>query len=244
MGGSNSGRSRERPHLGIYLTFDVRCIARLEQGCRTLLQWNSGSHIGVLGCGHGVELQFLANGDPVTQLVFVDRLPCHFGGTRAMMCCPTCGRRCRRLYLSGRRFVCRICTRSKYWTQSVSPDSRMVERVHRIQQRLAPDQDVSNYGLEWVPRRPKGMRQRTNDAWVQRLWTAIEKRDSYLGPLTLRMIERLAHLDQEGGKSSYTFVFGKFCRRRNRNLAAVPEVTDGHHSHSGHVFSLGYVRRG
>ena len=133
---------------------------------------------------------FCRDDDEVRLSVIVDRLPCHFGGTRPMLRCPRCDRRCRRLYLYGSRFVCRICTRARYWTQTCSPDARLTRQIRRLQSRLAPDADPNDYVIDWVPRRPRGMRRATYRRLVERLEQANDRRDAYLEPGLLRVLER------------------------------------------------------
>jgi hypothetical protein len=196
MGNSNSGRPRSRAHLGMFLRLGASDVAQLGNGDWRSLRWNAGGNIGVYGAQHGVELRFNCNGNEVRQPVTVDRLPCHFGGTRPMLRCPHCDQRCRYLYLYGTRFVCRTCTRAPYWTQTASPDARMARRIRRTQHRLAPGEDADDYTIEWIPDRPKGMRQRTYGKLVERLEWLNDKRDAYLEPGLLRVLARCITQDQ------------------------------------------------
>ncbi len=120
----------------------------------------------------------------------VDRLKCHFGGTRPQLRCPRCDGQCRKLYLYGAWFVCRLCTRARHWTQTASPDARMAYRIRRLQARLAPDVDVHDYVLDWVPDRPRGMRRATYRRIVERLERLHDKHDAYLEPGLLRSMAR------------------------------------------------------
>ena len=190
MGNWNSGRPRVRPHLGMFLWFDVSSVSSVRDGGWTILRWRSGASVGVYGTRYGVEVRFHKHDDEVRLPVIVDRLACHFGGTRPLLRCPRCDRRCRKLYLYGSRFVCRICTRARYWTQAASPDARMTHRIRRLQSRLAPDVDPNDYVIEWVPRRPRGMRRATYRRLVDRLERVNDKRDAYLEPGLLRVLER------------------------------------------------------
>ena len=190
MGNSNSGRPRIRPYLGMLLRLGVSDVAKLGNGDWRTLRWNNGANIGVYGARYGVELRFNCNGNEVHQPIIVDRLPCHFGGTRPMLRCPRCDRRCRCLYLYGTRFVCRTCTRAPYWCQTSSPDARLAHGIRRLQTRLAPDVDVDDFVVDWVQNRPKGMRQRTYGKLVDRLERLNGKRDAYLEPGLLRVLAR------------------------------------------------------
>lgn len=71
----------------------------------------------------------------------------------------------------------------------------MAHAVRKIQQRLAPDVDVDDYVLEWMPRRPRGMRKATYRRLVDKAWRLIEKRDDYLEPQLLRVLTRCMKFD-------------------------------------------------
>lgn len=197
MGNWNSGRPRIRPYLGLFQWFDVSKVAHLRDGDRVLITWNSGATIGVHGIAGGIELHFTCDGEPIFQSVPVDRLPCNFGGTRPMLRCPHCYRRRRRLYLCRRQFVCRTCTRARYWTQTCSVDARLTLRIRQLQKRLAPDDDPNDYVIDWVPRRPRGMRRATYRRVVCQLESLVDKRDAYLEPGMLRALARIARLAQD-----------------------------------------------
>ena len=196
MGGSNSGRPRVRPYLGMFPRLGVSNVADIREGDWRSLSWSSGASIGVYGTAEGVELRFNCNGEDTCQPVSVTRLPCNFGGTQPMLRCPRCYRRCRSLYLYSTRFICRTCTRAPYWTQTASPDARLTKRIRHLQARLAPDDCVDDYVVDWVPDRPKGMRRRTYAGLVQRLVHANDRRDTYLEPGVLRVLARLMTQEQ------------------------------------------------
>jgi hypothetical protein len=190
VGNSNSGRPRIRPYLGLFSSFSVADVASLRDGDQASLQWRSGATVGVYGTSGGIEVRFWRDGHEVRSAVAVERLPCHFGGTRPLLRCPPCDRRCRKLYLYGSWFVCRVCTRARYWTQTASPDARMAQRIRKLQGRLAPDDDPNDYVIEWIPERPKGMRRATYRRLVDRLERVSNKRDAYLEPGLLRLLAR------------------------------------------------------
>ena len=196
MGNSNSGRTRVRRHLGMFLRFDVSDVANLREGDWATLTWSRGASVGVYGTRNGIELRYRRDGDEMCLAVPVARLPCHFGGTRPLLRCPRCDRKCRKLYLCGRWFVCRACTRARYWTQTASPDARMAQRIRRLQARLAPGVGMEDFEIDWVPHRPKGMRRATYRRLVDRLEQVSKKRDAYLEPGLLRAIARLMPDDE------------------------------------------------
>ena len=72
----------------------------------------------------------------------------------------------------------------------------MAHRIRRLQSRLAPGVDVDDYVLDWVPRRPRGMRRVTYGRLVDRTLRLIEKRDEYLEPGLLRVLARCMDLEQ------------------------------------------------
>lgn len=190
MGNSNSGCPRIRPYLGLFSSFSVADVATLREGDRAILQWSSGATVSVYGTRDGIEVRFRRDGYDVRLAVAVERLPCHFGGSRPLLRCPPCGRRCRRLYLRGRGFVCRVCTGARYWTQTASPDARMAHRIRKLQGRLAPGDDPDDYVIDWVPDRPRGMRRATYRRLVERLACVNDKRDTYLEPAMMRLLAR------------------------------------------------------
>ena len=196
MGNGNSGRPRIRRHLGEFLWFDVSHVAHLGDGDWTVLRWRSGATVGLYGTRSGVEIRFHRGDSEVRLSVIVRRLPCHFGGTRPLLRCPRCERRCRKVYLCGSWFVCRLCTHARYWTQTASPHSRLAHRIRRLQARLAPEDDPDDYVLQWIPDRPRGMRRATYRGLVERLERVRVKRDAYLEPGLLRVLARLAPDDE------------------------------------------------
>ncbi len=180
----------------MFLSFAASDVAGLRNDDWKILRWRSGANVGVYGTRYGIEVRFCGDADEVRLPVIVDRLPCHFGGTRPLLRCPRCDRRCRRLYLYGGWFVCRACTHARYWTQTASPDARMVRRIRRLQTRLAPGVDVDDFEIDWIPDRPRGMRRATFDRLVGRLERVNDKRDAYLEPGLLRLLARFMTDDQ------------------------------------------------
>jgi hypothetical protein len=180
----------------MFLHLGVSNVAGIPAGGWRSITWESGSNIGVYGTNEGVELRFTHNADDIRQSVSVVQLPCHFGGTRPMLRCPRCYRRCRSLYLYGARFICRTCTRARYWTQTASTDARLTKCIRHLQARLAPDEDVDDYVVDWVPDRPKGMRRHTYAKLVERLEHANDRRDAYLEPGLIRLLARYMTQEQ------------------------------------------------
>jgi len=72
----------------------------------------------------------------------------------------------------------------------------MAKRIRRLQAKLAPDADLDDYVLDWVPDRPSGMRRATYCRLVERLERVSDKRDEYLEPGLLRLLARLMPDDE------------------------------------------------
>lgn len=94
-----------------------------------------GEHSGSIGvkvslADRFVELDYLVNGTPINYRIQIEGIPTHFGsGYNWYFICPQTGKRCRKLYLIGPRFLHRDAfkgamyscqTRSKSWRDFVS----------------------------------------------------------------------------------------------------------------------------
>ncbi len=85
------------------------------------------------------------------------------GGRRPWFRCPVylngqyCGRRVAVLYAAGELFACRHCYGLGYASQQESPQSRFIRRSRKIRMRLDGSPDL----LQPLPKRPRGMHQRT-----------------------------------------------------------------------------------
>lgn len=189
MGGLGSGRPRTKPYLGMFPRVGVKSVARLEDGNWLMVYLSNGR----AGCAYrtptGADL--VHEGNPVRQSVQIDRLPCHFGGTRPVFRCPNCWRRCCWLYLDGGWFECRRCVGAPYWSQTASPSDRMGMGIRRLQARLAPGQDINRQSMHWIPRRPRGMRRATYRRLAHRLEWLIEQRDGLLLLGIMHWLERM-----------------------------------------------------
>ena|SRR5579862_34023 len=184
MGGYGSGRPRAHLYLGQLLRLDVlrlRPHVLRENPALLSLRWETGASIGLSVTRSSVTLNYAVTVDDKRDLVSfvvpVTQLPCRYGNTRPLFLCPRCYGRSRFLYLYRRRFVCRRCTGLKYWTQTVSPMTRLDHAIRKLQRRLAePDDDVDYWDLDYFPR-AKWMRRRTHARLEQRGLLLAEKRD-------------------------------------------------------------------
>lgn len=105
----------------------------------------------------------------VRAVVWLDRTPCTYGGTRTWWRCPCCSRRVAILYI-GKTPACRHCYRLAYRCERESLDGRATRQADKLRERLG-----------WIPGilhgsgpKPKGMHWRTferlqakHDALVQ-----------------------------------------------------------------------------
>ena len=103
------------------------------------------------------------------QAITVVRLPCRYGGSRAMFQCPVCWCRCMLLYMRASRFACRQCQRVAYSSQSED----LMGRAWRKQQKAE-----AKLGEHW--QRPRGMRTATYERLMQSIWDCEEERDATL----------------------------------------------------------------
>jgi hypothetical protein len=73
----------------------------------------------------------------VGQLVPIVQTKCGFGGMRPWFRCPGCGRRAAKLYLGDcALFLCRLCRRLAYASQSASPATRAISKARKLRVRL------------------------------------------------------------------------------------------------------------
>lgn len=64
------------------------------------------------------------------------RTPCHYGGTRIWLECPSCRQRCARLYFCNASFQCRKCQALGYMSQLEASSERARLIAQRIRRRL------------------------------------------------------------------------------------------------------------
>lgn len=157
-----AGRPRERRTVERSLALDVRRLHR--DGCLvvgatlsprwTWKKWDGDGEasISVLVGEHDLTLDYLANGEPITQRIWRDSTPCHYGGQRDWLICPRCGKRVAAVYFGRHRFACRTCNRLSYSSQRLDVVMRSWRKQRRIEAKL---------GGENVHTKPPRMRQAT-----------------------------------------------------------------------------------
>ena len=181
MGGYNSGRRGGKDCTEDMRQVDVRRLQRdgyLNPGMAYGWEWKRGgaavASINLAVQAGSVTFTYrtrTGGGDwqDVRAVVWLDRTPCTYGGTRTWWRCPCCSRRVAILYI-GRIPACRHCYRLAYRCERESVDSRATRQADKLRDRLG-----------WIPGilhgngpKPKGMHWRTferlqakHDAMVQ-----------------------------------------------------------------------------
>lgn len=154
-----------KPTPASFFELDIRWLKRQGMLRPDALSWVQ-EHIN--GKPRG-RLSFLAGeGEGVVtiegrrQLVLIEEMPVHLGGSRPWFRCG-CGKRCAKIYGSpyagGSRFTCRSCKRIAYPSQSEDPRYRPTRRAQRIRERLGGS---ANLCMPF-PVKPKGMHWATYD---------------------------------------------------------------------------------
>jgi hypothetical protein len=98
------------------------------------------------GIPTSMRLQYTASQRNCDYRVSIRSTPCNYGGVRLWFLCPgwkngaPCGRQCRKLYLKGIVFACRICHELTYEStqKSGSRFYELIERPMKIRDRTAP----------------------------------------------------------------------------------------------------------
>ncbi|MBM4118760.1 hypothetical protein FJ251_13705 [bacterium] len=173
MGGPGSGRGwrcDSKPTTDEYLSLDVRVLARkgmLRPGAFGVWQWKRGEQsrgsISTRAEPGRVLLIYRhrqEGGDwkDESYPVFIERTPCHFGGSRPWFVCPAagCGRRVAILY-GGGVFACRRCHKLAYGSTREDEGDRAVRAANRLRRRLGWKPGILNEPGD----KPKWMRWET-----------------------------------------------------------------------------------
>lgn len=160
MGGLGSGRWGGKPTTGGAKGLD---LARLRNG-RGSFTWSlAGERVGSVG----YELNNLAltlhywrtdddgNRQECNDRVLIVTTPAGFGGERRWLCCPSCARRCRVVYVGRYGPRCRKCYGLVYQSQREDALVRAQRRASRIvAQVIGKRMDIDPDS--WPPK-PKGM---------------------------------------------------------------------------------------
>ena len=116
--------------------------------------------------------------------VFLDRIPCNYGGERVWFLCPArgCSRRVAVLYC-GSIFACRHCYQLAYDSQREAAYNRALSRAQAIRTKLGGSPNMA----EDFPDKPKGMHWRTYDRLCRK---AEDAQNSSWPPWLIRQILR------------------------------------------------------
>ncbi len=87
------------------------------------------------------------------QVIPLDHSPCHYGGQRRWMRCPSCWGRLAVLYLGQAGFLCRHCYSLPYASQLETATARMVRKARKLRRTLRASLSL----LEPIVAKPKGM---------------------------------------------------------------------------------------
>lgn len=104
-------------------------------------------------------------------LVTIAWTPCHLGGERPWLICPSCGRRVAKLY-SGGIFACRHCMRLNYPSQQASKRDRALDQAWTLRHKLGCEVGPFDYPAQYISR-PKGMHRTTFAKRIEKL-TRVE----------------------------------------------------------------------
>ncbi len=173
MGGFGSGRNwSSHATTDDYVRMDVSYMAReglLRDGVARNLTWSSrGREIASISFRTEADRIVLRyrhqqqgkDWESLEYAVYLERTPCHYGGSRTWFLCPArgCGRRTAFLY-GGRIYACRRCYRLVYQSQRQTQCDRATDRAWNLLKRLKADHYMTIFDPE--PIRPKGMHQKT-----------------------------------------------------------------------------------
>lgn len=183
MGGPGSGRWfrwDKKAVLEDLRSIDVRDWARrglLRPGSWFTWRWywrdKEMGNIGVRALHDEVVLSYTAGSgeerQEIEERIWLSSSETPFNGCRPWFLCPRCSRRIAKLYLLGRRFMCRQCTGLAYASQQETLLDRATRRAFKLRKRLGDDGGIGDP----VWRKPKGMHRAT----FERLRARIERQD-------------------------------------------------------------------
>ena len=174
MGGFGSGqysRWSKQDTIEEHRRTDIGYLAKqgfLEHGAMGTISWSCGDEPSgsiTVRCYHDwlvFSYTLTMHGEEpesIKQRIYIERTPCHFGGSRPWFTCLECDRRVGVLIGAGRLFLCRICHDLPYGSQMESDSDRASRRIRKIQKRLG-NSDWENVLDVWFPK-PKGMHWKT-----------------------------------------------------------------------------------
>jgi hypothetical protein len=154
------------------------------------IEWANGSRIGIARDAIGLQLAFSVNGDERRQTICLVHRPRHYGGHLACALCPACGRSVRVLSLWRRSFVGRCCIPATYRSKTRGKAAAAQVQYQKIRARIRSG--TEDYGLDYFPRRPKGMRRVTYRRLQARAYDKLDRYYECLDAGLFRVLAKLA----------------------------------------------------
>ena len=164
MGGYGSGRRSSKPKVEECNSLDANQLSGnggLSNGWNGTATWlRNGFKIGSVGMRTSADRLHLSYRSSefglVAQPILIERMPCHFGGSRAYFRCD-CGKRVLMLYGFGRLFRCRHCCGLFHSSKNEGFWDRSLRQRTKHRWRLSGDASLEAYEMP----KPKGMWWRT-----------------------------------------------------------------------------------
>lgn len=204
MGGYGSGRpgAWDRMNVEDCLVLDVnnmKKLGALEEGTHSTWQWIRDDAIiasaGLRTNRDAITLNYRSRINDedwidVEEMIDIERIPCHLGGSRPYFICPgtcsgrRCGQRSTKLYLWSHRYRCRRCHRLTYRSQHEDALSRAIRRTDKAFGKLGAVRTDNSLS----PPKPKGMWWSTYD----RLYADAMYADRSLCTIAEESLQRFA----------------------------------------------------
>jgi hypothetical protein len=173
-------RAREKESTDDYRTLNISALKRdgsLQPGMSLeWAWWRRGEKVASIGIAiesrHSMRLRYRSSRQGSVSVqhdypVAISWTPCHLGGERPWLHCPSCDRRVGKLY-SGSVFACRHCMRLNYPSQQANKRDRALDRTWTLRRELGCDAGPFDYPAEYI-RRPKGMHRTTFAKRIEKL---------------------------------------------------------------------------
>ena len=143
-----------------YYCFRSISLSELNKDVSEVITFTTGGNVtGRMAYFRGpykVVFDFMRNGEEVKQVVYLTATKCNLGGWRQWFVCPSCGRRCGKLYIA-KSFGCQKCYKILYASQSDWRNDGYLVKAQNIRRKLGGSVNM----MEPFPDRPKGMHHKT-----------------------------------------------------------------------------------
>ncbi len=173
-------RPREKDRVEDYRTLNVSTLRRdgaLVPGRHCDWRWLHGKEVTasiglVMESRDRLRLRYQSKsngGEPIEHdyQLTISWTPCHLGGERPWLHCPSCDRRVAKLYGST-LFLCRNCLRLNYSSQQSSKRDLAIDRAWILRRQLGCNLSPWHWPAAAIPR-PKGMHRSTFARRIERL---------------------------------------------------------------------------